>query len=249
MLTALVLALVLAPAADVAVITPDQAKDHVGQDVVVQGQVTQVGASERSHTVFLNFGGRYPNHTFTAVIFSKNLQSFPDARSWEGKTITVRGQLHQGKPEIVLERQEQVTVSSATPSEASPGSDGSRPGDSPSAHLSIGGLYFDPQGADFSAWINQFKKEVYSNWIIPQSGIDARGHVNVTFTVKKDGSMLALKLLKSSVTPVLNSAALNALADSWFRQLPKGYGPSSVTMQVSFFYNEAPPGSQTTKPD
>jgi DNA/RNA endonuclease YhcR with UshA esterase domain len=112
MLTALVLALVLAPAADIAVITPEQAKDHVGQDVVVKGQVTQIGTSERSHTLFLNFGGRYPNHTFTAVIFSKNLHSFPEARSWEGKTVTVRGQvqLYKGKPEIVLERPEQVTV-------------------------------------------------------------------------------------------------------------------------------------------
>jgi len=112
MLTAFVLALVLAPAADVAAITPEQAKDHVGQNVAVQGQVTQVGASERSHTLFLNFGGRYPDHVFTAVIFSKDLQPFGDVRSWEGKTITVRGhvQLYKGKPEIILERPQQVTV-------------------------------------------------------------------------------------------------------------------------------------------
>lgn len=112
MFTAFVLALALAPAADVAVIAPEQAKDHVGQEVVVQGQVTQIGASERSHTLFVNFGGRYPNHVLTAVIFSRNLQSFPDAHSWEGKTIKVRGlvQAYRGKPEIVLERGDQVTV-------------------------------------------------------------------------------------------------------------------------------------------
>jgi exonuclease VII large subunit len=106
MLVTLLAALLLAqPAtAGVAVITPEQAKDHIGQDVVVQGQVSQVGASERSHTLFVNFGGRYPNHVFTAVIFSKNLPSFPEARSWEGKVLRVRGkvQLYREKPEIIL---------------------------------------------------------------------------------------------------------------------------------------------------
>lgn len=99
-------------ARDVPTVSPAEAVNHIGQEVVVQGQVSQIGSSERSHTLFVNFGGRYPNHVFTAVIFSKNLQSFPEARSWEGKVIKVRGkvQVYRGKPEIVLERAEQVTV-------------------------------------------------------------------------------------------------------------------------------------------
>jgi hypothetical protein len=96
-------------ARDIRTISPAETANHVGEEVVVEGQVSQVGASERSHTLFVNFGG-YPNHVFTAVIFSKNLPSFSDARSWEGKTIRVRGkvQVYRGKPEIVLERREQV---------------------------------------------------------------------------------------------------------------------------------------------
>ena len=99
-------------ARDVRTISPSEAARHVGEEVVVQGQVSQIGSSERNHTLFVNFGGRYPNHVFTAVIFSKNLQSFPEARSWEGKVIKVRGkvQVYRGKPGIVLERAEQVTV-------------------------------------------------------------------------------------------------------------------------------------------
>jgi hypothetical protein len=31
----------------------------------------------------------------------------------------------------------------------------------------IGGLFFDPQGADFTRWVNHFKNEVYRNWIVP----------------------------------------------------------------------------------
>ena len=118
MLTAFVLALVLAPAADVAVITPEQAKDHVGHDVVVQGQVWEVGESKAEATLFLNFGGKYPFHVFNAVIFSRNLQTFPDARSWKGRVIKVRGKIElyegKGKPEIILERQEQVTIDPST---------------------------------------------------------------------------------------------------------------------------------------
>ncbi len=99
-------------ARDVQTVSPWEAANHIGQEVVVQGQVSQIGSSERSHTLFVNFGGRYPNHVFTAVIFSKNLQSFPEARSWEGKVIKVRGkvQVYRGKPEVVMERTEQVTV-------------------------------------------------------------------------------------------------------------------------------------------
>jgi hypothetical protein len=116
--SAVVVALLLAPAADVPVITPNEARGHAGQEVVVRGQVAQLGASESSDTLFLNFGGRYPDQVFNAVIFRRHFRFFPQARHWEGKIIEVRGKVQlykgKGKPEIVLERQEQVTVDSST---------------------------------------------------------------------------------------------------------------------------------------
>jgi TonB family protein len=106
------------PAADVTVITPEQAKDHVGEEVIVLGQVTQIGMSKSGDTLFLNFGGLYPRHVFNAVIFSRGLKLFPEARSWEQEIIKVRGRIQlykgKGKPEIILERQEQVTVDPST---------------------------------------------------------------------------------------------------------------------------------------
>jgi TonB family protein len=79
--------------------------------------VTQLGTSEKGDTLFLNFGGQYPDHVFNAVIFSQQFQLFPEARSWEFKSIEVRGKIQlyksNGKPEIILERQEQVTVASS----------------------------------------------------------------------------------------------------------------------------------------
>jgi TonB family protein len=109
----------------------------------------------------------------------------------------------------------------------------------------LGGLYFDPQGADFTLWINRFKDEVYRNWIVPQAALfgAARGHVDFEFTVERNGSMSALRLLKSSGTASLDRAAQNALTSSRLLPLPDDYGPPRVTMQVSFYYNEAPQGS------
>jgi protein TonB len=106
------------------------------------------------------------------------------------------------------------------------------------------GLYFDPQGADFTLWINTFKNEVYRNWIPPLAAqLGSRGHVDFEFTVERNGSMSALRMLKSSGTPALDKAAQFALTSSRFMPLPDDYGPPRVTMQVTFFYNEAPQGS------
>jgi TonB family protein len=106
------------------------------------------------------------------------------------------------------------------------------------------GLYFDPQGADFTLWINTFKNEVYRNWIPPQAALfGLRGHVDFVFTVERNGSMSALRMEKSSGTPALDQAARFALESSRWMPLPDDYGPPRVTMQVTFFYNEAPQGS------
>jgi protein TonB len=108
----------------------------------------------------------------------------------------------------------------------------------------MGPLYFDPQGADFTVWINHFKNEVYRNWILPQTALlGFRGHVDIQFTVARDGTMSDVMLLKSSGTVSLDRAAMNALASSRPLPLPDDYGPPRLTIEVSFFYNEAPQGS------
>ena len=113
------------------------------------------------------------------------------------------------------------------------------------SNQNLGGLYFDPQGADFTAWINHFKNEVYRNWIAPQAALfgAARGHVDFEFTVERNGTMSGLRMLKSSGTTALDKAAQFALTSSHWTPLPDDYGPPRVTMQVAFYYNEAPQGS------
>ena len=48
-------------------ILPDEAKEHVGENASVRGLVEQVSVSKKGHA-FLNFGGRYPNQSFTGFV-------------------------------------------------------------------------------------------------------------------------------------------------------------------------------------
>jgi TonB family protein len=108
----------------------------------------------------------------------------------------------------------------------------------------MGPLFFDPRGADFTVWVNHFKDEVYRNWIVPQPALMGfRGHVDLEFSVERDGTLTNLKLLKSTGTAALDRAAQNALLGSRLLPLPSDFGPERVTMQVTFFYNEGPTGS------
>ena len=59
-------------------------------------------------------------------------------------------------------------------------------------------------------------------------------------TVLRDGTMQDVRILKSSGTLALDRAAQNALLGSRLQPLPADYGPPSVTMKVSFHYNEGP---------
>jgi periplasmic protein TonB len=102
----------------------------------------------------------------------------------------------------------------------------------------MGPLFFDPEGADFTAWINHFTGEVYRNWLPPQSALlgAARGHADFEFTIKRDGKLAEVRLLKSSGTAALDRAAANALFGARLLPLPSDYRPDSVTIQISFFY-------------
>ena len=48
---------------------------------------------------------------------------------------------------------------------------GARRGEGGRRAQQMGPLFFDPEGADFTAWINHCKNEVYRNWIVPQPAL------------------------------------------------------------------------------
>lgn len=93
-------------------IPPTEASQHIGDAIVVEGVVSQVHYDKKSGNTFINMGGRYPNHTFYAVIFRDHADLFPGVLSIEGKRVSIAGivDLYKGKPQIVLRQASQLVV-------------------------------------------------------------------------------------------------------------------------------------------
>jgi len=110
----------------------------------------------------------------------------------------------------------------------------------------MGPLFFDPQGADFTAWIQRFKNEVYRNWIVPPSAsLGWSGQVDFEFVVDRHGTITEVTLLESSGTAAYDRAARNALVDSRLLPLPDDFAPATVTMKVGFVYNTPRGGARS----
>lgn len=95
-------------------IPPAEAKDHIGQNGTVCGRVADTRyLATGSRPTFLNFDKRYPNHTFTAVIFGENRAKFGTAeKDYRDKDVCVTGKIreYRGKPEIILTDPAQLKV-------------------------------------------------------------------------------------------------------------------------------------------
>jgi TonB family protein len=104
----------------------------------------------------------------------------------------------------------------------------------------IGDLFFDPQGADFTAWANHFRTEVYRNWIVPQIAmVEGDVHVDISMVVRRDGSIERLAIVKGTGNAPLDRAAANALLSARLRPLPDDYRPDRLPLEVSFHYRVA----------
>lgn len=90
-----------APSADGA-LTPEDARNHVGEVATVRGKVYRVHVSQKGDT-FIDIGGARPNAPFTAVAFAGSIPA-DQLQQLDGKVISVKGKIkeYQGKVEIVL---------------------------------------------------------------------------------------------------------------------------------------------------
>jgi TonB family protein len=114
----------------------------------------------------------------------------------------------------------------------------------PTGPKSVDGLEYDPEGADFTDWINHLKRELYRNWIVPQAAMMGfRGHVTVGFAVARDGHLVEGEILSPSGTISLDHAAKNAVLGSRMLPLPSDYAPNVFRIRVTFYYNEGPRSS------
>lgn len=111
LLAAIGVALLLATSVGADGISPKQSSQHVGKQATVVGVVSQVSTSSGG-TTFINFGGRYPNHLFYAVIFKKHASKFQSVYSLQGKTVEITGtiELYKGKPQIIVSSPGQIQM-------------------------------------------------------------------------------------------------------------------------------------------
>ena len=107
----------------------------------------------------------------------------------------------------------------------------------------MGPLFFDPQGADFTEWVQRFKNEVYRNWIVPPAAIMgwSGGEVHFQFVVDRSGAVSDVTPVSSTGIAAYDRAARNALLSSRLLPLPADYAPATLTINVIFGYGAPRP--------
>jgi hypothetical protein len=98
---------------------PDaEAAKHVGEEATVTGKVFNVSKSAKG-TTFLNLGGKFPNHTFGGVVFSRDEAAAGDMKQYEGKDVALTGKIELSpdqKPQILIKSADQIKLADgATP--------------------------------------------------------------------------------------------------------------------------------------
>lgn len=92
------------------VIAAADAAKHVGETVTVEGTVSAVHTDSGSGVTFIDMGGRFPNQTFTGVVFKNDASKFPNVESLIGKIVDITGRVHdyRGRPETTLDDPAQI---------------------------------------------------------------------------------------------------------------------------------------------
>lgn len=110
-ITTVLVALFVVTSAIADTISPQEASQHIGEYSTVIGVVRQVSYS-RKGTTFINFGSRFPNQVFYAVIFKRNAGRFSNTHTLEGRTVAITGtiDLYKGKPQIILRSGDQIEI-------------------------------------------------------------------------------------------------------------------------------------------
>ena len=104
-------------AQDLPTVQDSEAAQYVGKNVEVRGLVVAVYTSNKGNT-FLNFGGKYPNQTFTGYIpAGSELAGDRWTVTLQGNVIGITGtvELYQGKPEIKVMSRSQIKGEDSQP--------------------------------------------------------------------------------------------------------------------------------------
>ena len=96
-------------------ISIDSTSNYEGQFVIVCEKVAEAfKPSGDNKLTYLNFGGKYPNNTFTVVIYPKDLPNFPfnPVEKYNDKKICVKGKISffKDKPQIIAKNPDQIEL-------------------------------------------------------------------------------------------------------------------------------------------
>lgn len=96
-------------------LSTSEAKNHIGEQATVCGQVasSHFAARSRGNPTFINLDQPYPNQVFTILIWGSDRPKFGSPETaYQGKHLCVRGviQLYRGVPEVVAREASQITV-------------------------------------------------------------------------------------------------------------------------------------------
>jgi TonB family protein len=107
----------------------------------------------------------------------------------------------------------------------------------------LGALRFDPNGADFSAWAQVFKAEIYRTWRgAPGPDPTTDLMAVIQFVVRRDGSVTETTVVTSSGSPRFDGAAQRALYATALAPLPPDYSGKEIRMTLQFHHLAAPDG-------
>jgi len=96
-------------------ISAAEAKNHVGENATVCGEVVSTHYAERSrgNPTFINLDKPYPNQVFTLVIWGSDRAKFGDPEEkYRSKHVCVTGKItdYRGSPEVVAHEPSQIKV-------------------------------------------------------------------------------------------------------------------------------------------
>lgn len=88
---------------------------HIGEDIKVCEKVSDAFQPKGENKMtYINFGGKYPDNTFTVVIFPADLANFPfiPADHYKNQMVCVTGIAaeYKGKPQIVAKFPDQIEI-------------------------------------------------------------------------------------------------------------------------------------------
>ncbi|MCX7833390.1 MAG: hypothetical protein N2490_04190 [Ignavibacteria bacterium] len=91
-------------------ITTKEVNDYINKTVTVKGYVAQVVM--RPKVNYLNFDKKYPDNTFTVVIFPDDMYKFDDLMKYQNKNVKVTGRisLYKGRPQIIVNSTSQIKI-------------------------------------------------------------------------------------------------------------------------------------------